>query len=267
MCKVFKVGTSSFYEWVRRPVGPDHPEIRAAIRSIQIEADHKYGYRRIVPELAFQGRSCGKKLAMRLMREEGQQGRVKSRKPYGKAGEAEVPLVPNVLDRKFQVDRPNQVWVSDITYIRTRAGWVYLAVILDLYARVVVGWSVSTTPDTKLVLAALLTAVKARKPGRGVMMHTDQGCQYTSAAWRAKLELLGFELSMSGRGQCWDNAPMESWNGTLKRESRVVTTMQAGASEVRELLFGWIEGWYNTRRRHSAIGYLSPAEFERKWAA
>ena len=267
MCSVFDVSTSAFYASLKRSTAPDFGLVREAIRSIQSESDRTYGYRRMVPELQSQGIRCGKKLAMRLMLEEGLQGRLKRTKPYGKTGNAEVPTVPNELDRKFGVGAPNRVWVSDITYIATRSGWVYLAVVLDLYARVVVGWSVSITPDTRLVLAALASAIKTRQPGRGVMMHTDQGCQYTSMAWRTKLELLGFRQSMSGRGQCWDNAPMESWNGILKRESRVVTTLRNDVDEVREVLFRWIEGWYNTRRRHSGNGYASPAEYERNWAA
>jgi hypothetical protein len=139
MCKVFGVSTSAFYDWERRPLGPDFPLVREAIRAVQIESDRTYGYRRMLPELRSNGHACGKKLIRRLMREERLQGRLKRTRPYGKSKTAEVLAVPNVLDRQFVVEAPNQVWASDITYIRTRAGWVYLAVILDLYARVVVG--------------------------------------------------------------------------------------------------------------------------------
>lgn len=139
--------------------------------------------------------------------------------------------------------------------------------VLDLHARVAVGWDVSTCANSELVISALLKAVFRRRPGRGVLLHSDQGCQYTSHAWKEVAATMGFRLSMSGRGQCWDNAPVESWNGILKRESRVTRTLLDGIEEVREVLFPWIEGWYNTRRRHSTLGYLSPAEFERKWAA
>lgn len=267
MCSVFHVSTSAFYASLQRSSQPDHAPLRDSIRSIQSISDRTYGYRRVVPELLSLGFDCGKKLVMRLMLEEGLQGRFKRTKPYGKATKPEVQTVPNALDRQFLTTAPNQIWTSDITYIHTRSGWVYLAVVLDLYARMVVGWSVSQTPDSQLVVAALVSAVKKRHPGRGVMMHTDQGCQYTSSAWRTKLQQLGFRLSMSGRGQCWDNAPIESWNGILKRESRVITTLRSNAEEVRDVLFRWIDGWYNTRRRHSGIGYVSPAEFERNWAA
>lgn len=267
MCKVFAVSTSAYYESLSKASSPDHIQLRAVIGDIQRTADWTYGYRRMVAELRALGLDCGKKLAMRLMLEDGLHVRLKLSRPYGKPKKPEVQAVPNQLDRQFLVEAPDQVWLSDITYIHTRSGWVYLAVVLDLYARVVVGWSVSNSPNTELVLDALSNAVKRRQPGRGVMMHTDQGCQYTSSAWRAKLVLQGFQLSMSGRGQCWDNAPMESWNGTLKRESRVVTTLRDNVEEVREVLFRWIEGWYNTRRRHSGNGYVSPAEYERKWAA
>jgi putative transposase len=267
MCKIFAVSTSAYYEAISKPSGKDHSLLRSAIVDVQRAADWSYGYRRIVPELRSLGLRCGKRLVMRLMLEHGLHLRLKLAKPYGKPKKAEVQAVPNELNRQFLVHAPNRVWVSDITYIHTRSGWVYLAVVLDLFARVVVGWSVSNSPNSGLVLDALSSAIKKRQPGRGVMMHTDQGCQYTSLAWRSKLELQGFRLSMSGRGQCWDNAPMESWNGTLKRESRVVTTLRDDVKEVREVLFRWIEGWYNTRRRHSGNGYVSPAEYERKWAA
>ena len=267
MLRVLKGKRSSYYEWRNRSREPDHALVRAAIHEAHEVSDRSYGVRRVVPELRSQGFACGKKLVARLMREEGLQGLFKRTKPYGKARQPEVQAVPNDLDRQFLVQSPNTVWVSDITYIWTRSGWVYLAVILDLYSRMVVGWSVSVIADTSLVLEALRAAVLRRRPGRGVMMHTDQGCQYTSLAWRGALETMGFRLSMSGRGQCWDNAPMESWNGILKRESRVITTLQSGLDEVSDVLFRWIEGWYNSRRRHSKLGYSSPAEHEVKWAA
>jgi len=267
MCKALKASRSFFYEWCARVPDPQDPLLREAIRAVQREADRSYGYRRMVPELRSQGLPCGTRMVRRLMREEGLQGRMKRTKPYGSPKKQEVVPVPNVLGRQFLVEAPNRVWVSDITYIWTRAGWTYLAVVLDLYSRMVVGWSVSRTPDTALVLAALMMAVNRRGPGRGVQMHTDQGCQYTSKAWREALEAMGFTLSMSGRGQCWDNAPMESWNGSLKRESSVVRILKDDEDEVKDVLFLWIEGWYNTRRRHSGIGYDSPAAYEQKWAA
>lgn len=267
MLRVLKVHRSCYYDWLKRPLVEDHSAEREEIARIQKEADGTYGVRRMVPELRSHGFLGGKKLVARLMKEEGQQGRIPRSKPYGKPRPQEVPPVPNELDRAFAVDAPNKVWATDITYIRTRTGWVYLVVILDLYSRVAVGWDLSTSPNADLVINALRMAVTRRRPGRGVLLHSDQGCQYTSHAWKIAAELMGFRLSMSGRGQCWDNAPVESWNGILKRESRVMRTLLNGINEVREVLFSWIEGWYNTRRRHSTLGYLSPAEFERKWAA
>lgn len=267
MVRVLKVHRSCYYDWLKRPVRDDHSAERAEMAKIQEEADGSYGVRRMAPELRSLGFPVGKKLVARLMREEGVQGRIRRTKPYGKAKAQEVPPMPNDLDRAFAVDAPNQVWATDITYIWTRSGWVYLVVILDLHARVAVGWDVSTCANSELVINALLKAVFRRRPGRGVLLHSDQGCQYTSHAWKEVATTMGFRLSMSGRGQCWDNAPVESWNGILKRESRVTRTLLDGIDEVREVLFPWIEGWYNTRRRHSTLGYLSPAEFERKWAA
>jgi putative transposase len=213
------------------------------------------------------GYVCGKNSVLRILREEGIQGRNRKTRPYSRTPKSELQAIPNHLNRVFDVSNANEWWVTDITYIWTQAGWIYLCVVLDLFSRMVVGWSTSINPNTDLTIEALKRSVFSRRPGPGVFVHTDQGCQYTSKEYRKTLEDLGFVHSMSGRGQCWDNAAMESWNSSLKRESDLVTKIRSGIEEVELALFVWIEGWYNSRRRHSKLGYCSPAEYERKGAA
>lgn len=266
MCKVLKVSRSSYYLWCNSEHVIKHSELRTEIVKIQKTAEGTYGYRRILEKLNYDGIQVGKKLVIKLIKEEGIQCKVKRTKPYAGYRTKEIEPYLNKLNRNFVVEKINQVWVTDITYIWTKSGWVYLAVIIDLYSRKAVGWSVSKNPDTNLVLQALYNAVKTRKPKSGLMIHSDQGCQYTSKKWCNTLESFGFEISMSGRGQCWDNAPMESWNATLKRESDVVRKVKNDIEEVNNVLFKWIEGWYNSRRLHSTIGYRSPADFEKRAA-
>jgi transposase InsO family protein len=267
MCKVLKVGKSAYYEWCLKPSVPDNQVLREAIKATHKESRGTYGHRRIRPAVNAMGLSCGKNLVIRIMQEESIRGKMKRLRPYGKAKKQDYKKDTNILSRNFEVKAIDEVWLSDITYIWTLAGWVYLAVILDLCSRKVVGWAVSVSPDTDLILRAFWNAVILRRPRKGCMMHHDQGCQYTSGAWKDSLDKFGFVQSMSGRGQCWDNAPMESWNGILKRESDIVTVIRMDIHEVKSALFMWIETWYNTRRLHSKLGYQSPDQFEQKMAA
>jgi putative transposase len=189
--------------------------------------------------------------------------------PYSILKKASEPKVcAHLLQRDFSPSRPNLVWTSDITYIWTRSGWAYLAVVLDLYSRKVIGWSVSDRPDTALVIAALSQALVTRNYVRGqLMFHSDQGCQYTSGELCRFLRERGLVQSMSRRGQCWDNAPTESFFRTLKMETGVAKAHLPGPAEVETVLFDWIETWYNLIRRHTFIGYCCPAEYEARWAA
>lgn len=267
MCKVLGVSKSAFYAWLSKPKQDTHSELRQAIREVHLESNKAYGFRRVLPAVREIGFICGKNLVLRLMREENIRGRMKRLRPYGKPVKQEVQEVPNRLSRNFVVKELNQVWLSDITYIWTLNGWVYLAVILDLCSRKVVGWSASVSPDTNLILKALWNAVGNREPREGLIIHHDQGCQYTSHLWKDAVSMIGATISMSGRGQCWDNAPMESWNGILKRESDIVSRVRKNLEEVERALFNWIECWYNIQRLHSKLKYLSPARFEQKMAA
>lgn len=267
MCKVLKVSKSGFYAWVNIPEAAYEPELRAEIVAFQKQTHQVYGHRRLLPEMKSKGHKCSKNKILRILREENIRGKNRKIRPYSKAPKSEAQTIPNSLSRRFEVDSPNQWWVTDITYIWTYSGWAYLCVVLDLYSRMVVGWALSTNPDSKLTTLALFRAVALRRPGAGVHMHSDQGCQYSSKEYCSALERLGFKHSMSGRGQCWDNAPMESWNSTLKRESDLVSQTRNGIDEVEKALFVWIEGWYNLQRRHSKLGYCSPVSFEKKKAA
>jgi putative transposase len=267
MCKVLKVSKSGFYSWVINPKVAYEPKLRAEIVAFQKETHQVYGHRRLLPEMKAKGYKCSVNKILRILREENIRGKNRKTRPYSKTPRSEVQIIPNILNRKFEVDSPDKWWVTDITYIWTYFGWVYLCVILDLFSRMVVGWAVSENPDSRLTILALHRAIALRRPGAGVYMHSDQGCQYTSKEYTSALERLGFMHSMSGRGQCWDNAPMESWNSTLKRESDIVTQIRTGIDEVESALFVWIESWYNLRRRHSKLGYCSPVSFEKKKAA
>lgn len=267
MCKVLEVSKSAFYAWQRKPKQDAHSELRQAIREAHARSRQAYGSRRVLPAVREIGFACGKNLVIRLMREENLRGKMKRLRPYGKQPKEVAQEIPNRLARNFKVKAVNQVWLSDITYIWTLSGWVYLAVLLDLCSRKVVGWSVSMTPDTNLILKALWNAVGSRGLNSGLVIHHDQGCQYTSHQWKAAVSMIGATISMSGRGQCWDNAPMESWNGTLKRESDIVSRTRKNMEEVESALFQWIESWYNTQRLHSKLKYVSPVHFEQNLAA
>ena len=268
MCRCFEVSRSAFYEWLTMPEFDKYSELKQKVKKVFESEKKKYGYMRVHMALLNKHNICSQKMVRKIMKEGSMRGAKRKRKgPYSNTPKKEIEPLPNLLNRDFTATAPNQKWVTDITYIWTSSGWVYLAVILDLFARKVVGWNVSYHPNTDLVLEALFMAVKGRNPGRDVIVHSDQGCQYTSLRWANTLKSLGFKISMSGKGQCWDNAPMESWNGTLKRETDIVSVKKEDLNEVKNVLFEWIETDYNTSRLHSTLGYRSPADFERKWAA
>lgn len=272
MCRVLGVSRSGFYEWrsrISKPVPPDDTPTRDAIKRIFRQSRGTYGNRSMRNALAKEGIHIGKKRIRRMMAELGLVALPLKPNPYTALNEAgENRVCKHRLSRNFTVKRPNRVWTGDITYIWTHSGWVYLAIVLDLHSRRVVGWAVSTNPDTALVIAALAMAVSTRPYRRWrIMFHSDQGCQYTSQAFREYLRDRGFLQSMSRRGQCWDNAPTESWFGTLKQETGISKWPLENAREVEEAIFEWIESWYNPRRRHSSLDYCSPVEFENRRAA
>jgi putative transposase len=271
LCRVLKVSRSGFYEWRGRhaKVPRDYQDLKEVIKLHFIASRKTYGHRSIRIGLIEEGVRVSRKLVLRLMKEMALEAEPWKPSPYAILKEAKEALeCPNLLDRDFEPRAPNRVWTSDITYIWTKEGWSYLAVVLDLFSRRVVGWSVSDRPDTSLVLSALSQALVSRFYVRGsLMFHSDQGCQYTSAQLREFLLERGIVQSMSRKGQCWDNAPTESFFKSFKQETGLRKLQLKGMKEVEWLALDWIETWYNLKRRHTFNGYKSPAVQEMKWAA
>jgi putative transposase len=267
MCGVLGMSRSAYYEWrckTTPPVDEAREVLKARIRRLFLESRCSYGFRSIRKDLGKEGIHVGKKRIRRLMREMALVASPVLPRPYGAAQVAEESRVcKHRLKRNFLVKRPNRVWVGDITYIWTHQGWVYLAVVLDLFSRKVVGWALSRKPDTSLVIDALAKAVRSRAYRRWrLMFHSDQGCQYTSKEFRQYLSDRGILQSMSRRGQCWDNAVSESFFSSLKRETGIRCWLLENMEELNEAIFDWIEPWYNRKRRHSTLDYCSPVEFE-----
>jgi len=272
MCRILKVSRGGFYEWRGRakPAARDYSTLKEAIRNHFQKSRGTYGHRSIREELRKESVRASRKLVLRLMKEMGLEAAPWKPSPYAAQREAkEATVCDHLLQRDFKPAEKDKVWTSDITYIWTLSGWVYLAVVMDLHSRRIVGWSVSDKPDTALALKALSEALVARRyaRGRGLVFHSDQGCQYTSQMFQAFLKERGITGSMSRRGQCWDNAPTESWFKTFKRETGIRKLHLKGVGAVEALAFDWIETWYNLRRRHTFLDYCSPVEFELKRAA
>jgi transposase InsO family protein len=233
---------------------------------IEIELSHKasdrtYGSPRVHEDLQEQGIRCGRKRVARLMRENGIRAKQTRRFKATTDSDHNDPVAPNLLDREFQVDVPDRVWVADLTYIWTREGWLYLAVILDLFSRRVVGWSMSKRITSQLTLEALSVALWSRKPSPGLLHHSDRGSQYTCGDYRDVLDEHGVLCSMSRKGDCWDNAVAESFFKTLKVE-RVNDRDYWTREEAQSDIIDYIERFYNRKRRHSYLGYVSPVEYE-----
>ena len=269
MCRVLEVSRAGYYAWRARPLCErvkDDRVLTAKIRQIQQEVKHRYGSPRVRMELKGLGFPCGKKRVARLMREANLQAKSAPTFRVTTQSDHRQPVAPNVLDRQFslttnpQLAEPDRVWAADITYIPTREGWLYLAVILDLATRRVVGWGLSTRLDQELALAALRMALTHRG-AQGGLHHSDRGVQYASVAYQQLLTQAGFTPSMSRVGNCWDNAVVESFFATLTKELLVDGIFATRAEASREL-FEFIEIWYNRKRRHSTLGYCTPVEYE-----
>jgi putative transposase len=266
LCQWLEVHPSGYYAWRKKPRSPrtiDNDRLTGLIKQFWLESGGVYGYRKIYSDLRAYGEGCGKNRIHRLMRAAGLRAQVGYRRPRHRCGPPSV-VAPNRLQRAFDVETPNETWVTDITYIRTHEGWLYLAVVLDLFSRRVVGWSMQPRITKELVLDALLMAVWRRKPSATVMVHSDQGSQYTSQDWQDFLNAHGLEASMSRRGNCHDNAVAESFFQLLKRE-RIKRYVYATRDEARAEIFDYIEMFYNARRRHSFNNQLSPVEYEERY--
>lgn len=265
-----KVSTSGYYTWRKNPGSSSREKknvrLVTHIKAIHEESKNTYGSPRIHAELRGLGIRCGKNRVARLMRDKGIRARHRRKYKATTDSNHQMPVHENRLNRSFDVESANRSWAADITYIWTREGWLYLAVILDLFSRRVIGWSMKQRVEKQLVIDALLMALGRRKPAEGILHHSDRGSQYASKEYQALLRQAGLSCSMSRRGNCWDNAVVESFFSTLKREW-VQGKVYRTRSEARADIFCYIETWYNRKRRHSTLGYLSPAEFERKAAA
>ena len=266
MCHVLEVGRSGFYTWLKRPESPRNRENRRLL--VEIKAAHQksrktYGSPRIHAELKSQGLSCGKHRVSRLMRQHGIVSKHKRKFKVTTDSVHSYPVAENKLQRRFDVSEPNQYWVSDITYIPTREGWLYLAVTLDLFHRKVIGWAMDRWITRQLVIDALNMAIQNGDWKLGLIHHSDQGVQYACNDFQSLLKAYGIQCSMSRKGDCWDNAVAESFFHTLKVElthdRNYKTRLEAQAD-----IFEYIEVFYNRQRRHSYLGYLSPSEYEKQ---
>lgn len=262
LCEVLGVSRSGYYAWARRAESARAQEDRAL--SSEILAAHqasrgRYGSPRVHAELRAQGHRVSRKRIARLMRRMGLAARRKRRFRRTTDSRHAFPIAPNLLARNFTAQAPNRVWLADITYIWTGEGWLYLAAVLDLYTRKVVGWAMAEHLGQELALAALDMAIRRQQPTPGLVHHTDRGVQYAAHRYRARLRQHGMLCSMSRKGDCWDNAPMESFFASLKREL-VEGAEYATRDEARAEVFVYLEGFYNQRRRHSSLGYLTPEQ-------
>ena len=265
MCDALEVSPSGFYAWASRLPGPAEVRRQALlVAAEQVHADVKgrYGSPRMTAELKARGHACSENMVASLMKTHGIRAKTARRAVRTTDSRHRLPVAANVLARAFDPGGPNVVWSADLTYIPTAEGWLYLAVVEDLFSRRIVGWAMDATMTSRLVVDALGMAIRGRLPGEGLVAHSDRGSQYASEHYQEVLRGHGIVCSMSGVAQCWDNAPVESFFASLKRElvhdERYTTREQATAS-----IFEYVEAFYNRVRLHSSLGYLSPVEYER----
>ncbi|MBI2536543.1 MAG: IS3 family transposase [Gemmatimonadetes bacterium] len=267
MCRVLSVSVSGFYAAQRREPSARAQRdqvLRLRVRAVHRWSRRRYGAPRVHRELVTRGTRVGKKRVARLMREDGLVGRRPRRFVRTTQARAGDPVAPNRLARQFGVDQvpgPNRVWVSDLTYVPTREGWLFLAIVLDLASRRIVGWAMRETLEEDLALAALRMALADRRPSPGLLHHSDRGSQYTGGAYQALLAAHGLVASMSKKGDCWDNAVAESFFATLEVELLLEADWPTRAA-ARQAIFAYLETWYNRERRHSSLGYRSPVQYE-----
>lgn len=264
MCRLLQIKASGFYAWRRRPPSQrtlENRRYKKKIVEIYAESDGVYGARKVRDELIDLGFYPGRHRIARLMRALNLKGCPKKRYRVTTQSNHGFRVAPNHLDRAFSADAPNQRWVADITYIRTQEGWLYLAAVMDLYSKAIVGWSMSDRLNRDIVIKAMLMAIWQRKPSDQLMHHSDRGSQYASGDFQALLDEHGIECSMSGTGNCYDNAAMESWFGLMKRE-RINRRRYKTRNEARQDVFNYIERFYNRRRPHGSAGRMSPLKYE-----
>lgn len=264
MCRVLSVSRSGYYRWRNRPESQraiENKRLDVRIKAIFNKHKGRYGSPKITDELSDMGFPVSKTRVARRMKEMGL--RSKYRRKYRTTTDSKHshPVAENLLQRDFTTDGPDKVWVSDITYIATTSGWLYLTVFIDLFSRMVVGWALSSSLSTDMVLTALTRAIRNRRPGSGLMVHSDRGVQYACKDFRKVLKKHNFVQSMSRKGNCWDNAVAESFFGIIKSEL-IHRERFKGPQDTLKAIFEYIEVYYNRQRKHSTLGYKTPAQFE-----
>jgi putative transposase len=267
MCKLMDVSQSAYYEWQKRPESTHSIEdkrLGEKVKESHETSRGTYGARRILKDLLDDEESISRTRVGRLMKQQGLESKSKRKFKATTHSNHGRPVAPNLLEREFMVEKPDSVYAGDITYIQTVEGWLYLAVLIDLYSRSVVGWAMSERMPAQLVNDALLMAIWKRKPSKGLMVHSDRGSQYASDLYQKTIKDHGYICSMSRKGNCWDNAPSESFFHTLKTEliyhKRYQTRQQA-----KQDIFEYIEVFYNRQRRHSTIGYQTPSDYDKAY--
>lgn len=269
MCRILGVSRSGVYACAAR--GESHRAKRDRALMVHVRDAHivtgqrTYGSPRVYRELRERRISVGRHRIARLMRSVGLWAKTPRRFVTTTVVDPGLPVAPNIVRRAFSPSRPNQTWASDITYVRTAAGWMYLAVILDLFSRKVVGWATSARADSALTMEALAMALRRRSPPRTLIHHSDRGCQYSSEDYQRALRRAGIRCSMSRKGNCWDNAVVESFFATIKTE-RLHRSSFPNRAAASDAVFDYVENFYNPTRRHSTLGYLSPNEYERRFS-
>jgi transposase InsO family protein len=266
MCSVLRVSRSGYYHWVDRPESRrarEDRELVMHIRRVHLESRRAYGSVKTWRELCSQGVACGKHRVARLRKRDGIEAQRKRRFRLTVQNRNTAPAAPNLLRQQFVAVRPDRIWVGDMTFIRTRTGFLYLAVLLDLFARKVVGWSMHDRPNLEVTLRALDMALEQRRPAPGLVHHTDQAPLYSAYEYRDRMQAHGLVPSMSGRGNCYDNAVAESFFSNLKNEL-VHHCDFVSREAARAAIFDYIEVFYNRQRRHQTLGYLSPTQYERQ---
>jgi transposase InsO family protein len=269
MCRCLRVSKAGFYAWQHRPLSArakTNERLLVRIRGAHKHSRKTYGSPRIHATLKAEGVDAGRHRIARLMRAHGIRAKTRRKFKATTQSDHDRPVAENLLSRDFSVNRPDVAWVGDITFVWTKEGWLYLAVLLDLFSRKVVGWALSERIDRRLVVQALDRAIRARKPPAGLLVHSDRGSQYCAHDYRRLLKAHGLIASMSKKGDCYDNAAMESWNHSLKVEA-IHGERFSTRQDAKKQVFEYIEIYYNRKRLHSSLGYLSPETFEQRHVA